>query len=249
MFKTNFYKTQKHTMHEIIKFIFIKLRGHEVLRVFNKAQRILFWHGIDNRVDPNVEQEIFDVDVFKKQLDYLQKHYEIISIEEFEQRFKNNDFSNREIVLTFDDGYKNNLKVVLPILKKRNLPFTVFISTEHITTGELFPTSIARIIIKGAFLKEIRIPSKKLFFNLSSDISKDMASKEIGKLMETLPLEQVKQIAKDLKNNVTEDKWIFWRQIWIVHCASMPRNVFSPIILRNITFIGHQKYLKTVNLR
>ena len=42
------------------------------------------------------------------------------------------------ILLTFDDGYVNNYKTALPILKKYYTPALFFISTRNLQTGELF---------------------------------------------------------------------------------------------------------------
>ena len=41
-------------------------------------------------------------------------------------------------LMTFDDGFVNNYKLALPILKKFQIPALFFISTEHIQTGEQF---------------------------------------------------------------------------------------------------------------
>lgn len=42
-----------------------------ILRAFNKQPRILFWHGVDNKIDYKIETEIFDVELFKKQIKYM----------------------------------------------------------------------------------------------------------------------------------------------------------------------------------
>lgn len=201
-------------MKYLIKALFIILKGDSIFRLLNRTPRILFWHGVDNRVNKNVEAEIFDIDVFEKQIEYIIKHYEIISIEEFEKRFLNNTFTNREIVLTFDDGYANNLYIVEPILNKFNLPFTVFVSTEHITTGQFFPTSVNRIIIKGAGLKNVSIPSQNINFSLETQKDINNAINTISNLLKTLPLEQVREITNDLINNVSKDKWLELQKIY-----------------------------------
>ena len=41
------------------------------------------------------------------------------------------------MLLTFDDGYANNLRV-LPLLRKLRIPATFFVSTEHILSGKSF---------------------------------------------------------------------------------------------------------------
>lgn len=42
------------------------------------------------------------------------------------------------MVLTFDDGYRNNLSHALPILRKHAVPMTMFLSTGHISRREPF---------------------------------------------------------------------------------------------------------------
>lgn len=193
--------------NSIIKKAFLFAGGDFWLRIRNRTPRILFWHGVDQRVNPDVEQEIFDVEVFQQQIAYLNKHYEIISIEEFENRLNANRFSNKEVVLTFDDGYANNLYVVAPILNKLHLPFTVFVSVEHVEKGLFFPTSVNRIITKGAGLQRISIPSKGLEFILSNEKERNQACDTISHLLKTLPVREVKTITNDLIGNVDSSTW------------------------------------------
>lgn len=188
--------------------LFLFFKGDYILRTLSRTPRVLFWHGVDFEKHPQIVTENCDVFVFEKQIEYLNRHYDIISIEEFEKRFLNNSFSNREIVLTFDDGYANNLYIVEPILKKYNLPFTVFISTEHITTGQFFPTTVNRIIVKGAGLKRVNIPSQNISFSLDTENEVNFAVNSIKNLLKTLPLKQVRNITYDLVNNVSRDKWL-----------------------------------------
>lgn len=192
----------------LISRILVLLNVDKLLRKVNRTPRVLFWHGIDSKVQNDVETEIIDVEVFEKQIKYLNKYYEVISIEEFEKRFLTNSFTNNEVVLTFDDGYANNLYLVEPILSRYNLPFTVFISTEHISTGDLFPTSVNRIVTKGAELKDISIPSQNLNFVLDNKENINYATNYISRLLKTLPLKDVREITNDLINNVSKDKWL-----------------------------------------
>ncbi len=201
--ESGYYKTLK----SILLNLFIKSGANSILRRLNRTPRILFWHGVDINPDSKVEPECINKSDFIKQIDYLRKYYEIISIEEFEKRFFNSSFTNREVVLTFDDGYANNLYIVEPILSKLNLPFTVFVSTEHVTTGQLFPTSINRIITIGAGLNKVQIPSQNLSFNLINEVEINDATSKISNLLKTLPLKQVRNVTNDLINNVSNQHW------------------------------------------
>ena len=123
-----------------------------------KSPLVLFWHDVANGASKSIEGESFPVELFKAQIRYLKKYYEIISIDEFYKRFLNQSFTNKEVVITFDDGYKNNLLVAAPILKKNNIPFTVFLSANNVENQRRFYISIPRLVIIGASLKTIDIP-------------------------------------------------------------------------------------------
>lgn len=194
-------------MKKILVKIFLFFKCDTILMSINRTPRVLFYHGIDNVKYPNVEAENIDISVFEKHIKHLIKHYEIISIEEFDRRFRENKFTNREIVLTFDDGYANNLYVVEPILSKYNLPFTVFASTEHVDTGHFFPTSINRIIVHAAGLDEVRIPSQDLILPLKTKEERNYAANTISNLLKTLPLEDMKTITQELIDNVSKEEW------------------------------------------
>jgi peptidoglycan/xylan/chitin deacetylase (PgdA/CDA1 family) len=40
-----------------------------------------------------------------------------------------NDRSHRYAVLTFDDGYRDNVSMALPILERHNAPFLIYVPT------------------------------------------------------------------------------------------------------------------------
>lgn len=196
-------------LKNLIKNVFLSLKGDSLLREFNRTPRILFWHGVDNIVNKSIEAETFDTESFKKQITYLNKYYEIISLDEFYKRYQSKKFTNREVVLTFDDGYANNLNVVFPILSNLNLPFTVFVSTEHIETGEIFPTSIARLMLLGAGLKIIDIPFLRMSnTDISVNVARDKVYHIVVEALKTKPLSEVKTIVNELKANITKQEYI-----------------------------------------
>jgi peptidoglycan/xylan/chitin deacetylase (PgdA/CDA1 family) len=67
---------------------------------------------------------------FLEQLDYLQAHYQIISLGEFvSARHHNMKLPASAVILTFDDGMRNFFTVVAPLLLKRRIAATSFILT------------------------------------------------------------------------------------------------------------------------
>ena len=173
----------------------------------NRRPRILFWHGVDTHVDPVLCPEIFDVGVFKRQVRFLSKHYDVVSIDEFYHRLTAGCFTGHEVLLTFDDGYANNLSVVEPILSQYGMPFTVFISTDNITFGEYYPTTVNRLITLASGLKQLKIPTIDKVFDMPDDSERKAVARTISKIMKSRPLDQVQGIVKDLISNVPSDDW------------------------------------------
>ena len=74
------------------------------------------------------------VSLFERSLDWLQQEgWSIVSLDECLYRLSSNDRSHRYAVLTFDDGYRDNVSVALPILERHNAPFTVYVPTGALT--------------------------------------------------------------------------------------------------------------------
>ncbi len=70
------------------------------------------------------------VSLFEYSLNWLQREgWSIVSQDECLQKLARNDQSRRYAVLTFDDGYRDNVSVALPILERNNAPFTMYVPT------------------------------------------------------------------------------------------------------------------------
>jgi peptidoglycan/xylan/chitin deacetylase (PgdA/CDA1 family) len=73
--------------------------------------------------------------------------YEIISMDEAVDLLKSGYGHRRYAVLTFDDGYRDNLQIAYPILKDLGAPFTLFVASGLVDrTSELWWLALERII-------------------------------------------------------------------------------------------------------
>lgn len=171
---------------------------HAIARSLQSSPVVLFWHGVSDYPNLNIEGESFPVDLFEKQIKYLVKHYEIISIDEYAKRYEKRNFNNREIVITFDDGYKNNLIVAAPILKKYNIPFTIFISAHNVDAQERFYISIPRLVIIGGQLDRVDIPAMDYHKVLSNDEERKNCAYEIEYTIKYYSHNKAKTVARQL---------------------------------------------------
>ena len=112
-----------------------------IFLVFANAKNtvaVLNYHQI-NDVDNNALT--VTVKDFDDQMRYLsENNYNVITPKEMLDAFKNNaKIPDKTVIITFDDGYKDNYKNAYPILKKYNLKGTIFVITDYVS---LYPNYI-----------------------------------------------------------------------------------------------------------
>src|SRR5688500_8938666 len=77
------------------------------------------------------------VDDFRKQLDHFQRDFHVLSLEELSHALSSGRPVPNGIVLTFDDGFKDHYRFVLPELAKRDIPGIFYVSTYPYLSGRL----------------------------------------------------------------------------------------------------------------
>lgn len=111
--------------------------------IFNSNQRILipFYHAVSD-VAPSFIEHLYkprSILNFERDLDTLLEFYKPISLKELTKLTKSELNGNQNYFhLTFDDGLDNFHEIVAPILKKKNIPATVFLNTDFVDNKELF---------------------------------------------------------------------------------------------------------------
>jgi peptidoglycan/xylan/chitin deacetylase (PgdA/CDA1 family) len=68
---------------------------------------------------------------FRAQLAAIARMAQPLSLAAAARSFAEGRTPSRGLVLTFDDGYADNLETVLPLLEERAMPATVFVTSGH----------------------------------------------------------------------------------------------------------------------
>ncbi|UXN69749.1 polysaccharide deacetylase family protein [Devosia neptuniae] len=74
---------------------------------------------------------------------------DIVSLDEAIDRLKASEKGRPFVVLTFDDAYKDNLQYALPVLRRHNAPFTLYVPTALVDgVGDIWWQAIEDIIAR-----------------------------------------------------------------------------------------------------
>jgi peptidoglycan/xylan/chitin deacetylase (PgdA/CDA1 family) len=98
---------------------------------------ILTFHSVVKDIDQQLGQSIHVQDyVLREIVRYLRTiDRDIVTLDEGMRRLME-PTSRRFVVLTFDDGYRNNLTNALPVLQELDAPFTVYVNS-NMLSGEI----------------------------------------------------------------------------------------------------------------
>ena len=89
-----------------------------LLKLFHRNRlTILTYHGVIERPSRIPDPCMIDVNVFRSQIRYLKKNFTIVSLANAVELMSNNAIEEHTIVITFDDGYQNNLDLAYPVLQ------------------------------------------------------------------------------------------------------------------------------------
>lgn len=93
----------------------------------NQSIQVLAYHRVTDENDCYFSP--IRVEHFDKQMEFLREKFEVISAEESVERLSKNDVPPNCVVVTFDDGYRDNFSYAFPILKKYDIPATIYLAT------------------------------------------------------------------------------------------------------------------------
>lgn len=92
---------------------------------------------------------------FEEQLQILKQYTNPLSIQELIEDYKNKSLKKYSVVITFDDGYADNLYIAKPLLEKYSIPAVFYISAGHIDSKrEFWWDELERLLLKPVDLPD-----------------------------------------------------------------------------------------------
>jgi peptidoglycan/xylan/chitin deacetylase (PgdA/CDA1 family) len=119
---------------------------------------ILLYHGVPAAADATLSARVFE-----QHIHFLNRHFQFVHPADLDRRRAPDE--RPEILLTFDDGFRNNAEVVAPILRRYSAPAIFFVASRHAVDGKYLWFSHLRAL--EDFFPETGFSFRGVFFNMS----------------------------------------------------------------------------------
>lgn len=141
---------------------------------------------------------------FDKQMKYLKENFNVISLETLIACLKDKkNVPPHSVVLTFDDGWRDNYLWAFPILRKYNLTATIFLSTDYIDTSKMFWFQAVNFILASQILTPQKIT--EILNRFEQIPPEDKRSIVQSFAFVDLFIERLKRIKPDLQENIIKE--------------------------------------------
>lgn len=179
---------------------------------FHRANRgnlcVLMYHRFSREPD----QHKISAEEFAAHLDYLKKHHRVLSLSEAIDRLKNGaSLPPNAVVITIDDGYADAYEIAFPLLKKFDLPATLYAVTDFLDGRIWLWTDLMRYVLSETKTNLVKVEftgEDKIETNLTNAAQKLETANRINARLKKLPNEQketkIKEIAKRLNISIPE---------------------------------------------
>lgn len=181
---------------------------------------ILTYHGVlpsTSGVEGDESRNVVDQENFAWQMRYLAKHFRCLPLEEaVELLGSNRPLPPYSVVVTFDDGFRNNLQYAFPILRRCGVPATIFLTTGHIGRGTqlLWTEHVGRLLGATTVPQTVTLPvdPKPLTLSLRTAAERGHARSVVLKRLKGMPCRQRDDLIQEIHNQLAEpneDRYAF----------------------------------------
>jgi peptidoglycan/xylan/chitin deacetylase (PgdA/CDA1 family) len=123
---------------------------------FSPRAIILLYH----RIRPGSSCDPYALGVtpehFAEHLQLLRKHGRPMGLQQLVEALRYGNLPRRAVVVTFDDGYADNLNLARPLLERHDVPATVFVTAGYLGQGcEFWWDELDRLLLQPGTLPEL----------------------------------------------------------------------------------------------
>ncbi len=197
-------------------------------RGLQEAPLVLGYHRVVQNFDRSdrlsISPMLTSVNTLEKHLDWIGKHYDFVSLDEFALILEGTRKQSRPVAaITFDDGYQDVYINAFPLLKRKGIPSTVFVVTDLVGTSRLLVHDelyllLSTIMEQGEISETDQWRDVAATLRITTERRRRLCSKlnesndpfrATRVVLETLSQSDIYEFIKSLKHRVfiAEEKW------------------------------------------
>ena len=133
----------KNTVKILFGAIFYYSGAFHMVRLWNNLRgrrlTIVTYHRVTERAISELKHSLpflfVSTNSFRLHLDFFKRHYRLMDFARLSSYLNNGEVPPNSLILTFDDGYRDNLLYALPLIKKEGCPWVLFLATGLVGSG------------------------------------------------------------------------------------------------------------------
>lgn len=136
-------------MYDTIFFLLLTLKIECLfLRFWRGKGLVLTFHGVLRDAQHPGTYPFYNfltLSNFRLFISFLVKRFYVMPLKTLILKGIEGSLDGNAVAITFDDGYKNNIKIALPVLEEFQVPATFFISTGFLDSTRILPVQLIKI--------------------------------------------------------------------------------------------------------
>ncbi|MEN8140609.1 MAG: polysaccharide deacetylase family protein [Thermodesulfobacteriota bacterium] len=210
----------------MLAWVLCKLGVDSLWRYFNRNRLLIItYHGVYDKFDRQAIPLFthLNANLFRSHLQFLSKHYQLISLSELVGCIKEGrPWPEGAALITFDDGFRNNYDVAFSVLQEFEVPAAIFLTVGFIGTERLLWFDELFLMLCQSLPSEDtwgevaaclgRLPTSKsveeqypIFSEMFKGLPNDERLERLARLRKRLPAEE-----SSLRDNF---KMLTWEQV------------------------------------
>ena len=127
-------------------------------RINRKKLLVVMYHGVTaTEYKPQIWTQM-PLAAFRRQLEFLRDRYVPVSLDEVVRAIRGEAaLPERAVLVTFDDGFRNNYTVAFPVLREMGVPAAIFLTVDYVGTSGILWVDELYFLLKEAAVRGIRL--------------------------------------------------------------------------------------------
>ena len=194
---------------------------------------VLNYHRIGNPQTCEFDRNVYSAsqDNFDEQIKYLKQNFDIINTHDLAELSHAERKNGRNVLITFDDGYRDNYELAFPVLEAANTTATFFITTGFIENRIPAWWDEIAWIVRHSNVSQFQLKLKDHLVSITLDPQNlEAAIKKVIKIYWSLSSTEQKQFLDQLcqetkqercPRKVADETWMTWEMICEMEAGGM----------------------------